>query len=407
MLPLGATARQARETRCAARFRNLNSAILMQRLVMHGAVIDAGLTATHLSVIQIIASFAPRDGWHLEGEDASAQLVSGEAYPSQALIAAKVGRSERQVKTIIRQAVAAGFLTKMMETQQRRDPFGGSIPIRRNFYRVRVPAACAADGAEGARAAMLDRTQLRLRRPDTRVPDSPDRGSLPHPGGEAHFPSVGKPTSHDPSVPSVPSAAAAAALEASLERPPETRCERIPDPDGKPTTVALRRAPGADGKPNGSGVVEASGELVAIPEGAWELAQAGRSEDLRLQRRTREDGTGYLWLDRAPRQRREDRACADPTRSATEGAARLEDSPSAILTADEVRRATVQPSGDGMTRFVLIRPRRLEGVVQIEPETHRAILKGDPIAVRVSQFKPGCWREAAQVPAPVEDEIPW
>jgi hypothetical protein len=398
MLPLGAAARQARETRSTARFRNLNSAVLMQRLTMSGAVIDAGLTATHLSVIQVIAAFAPRDGWHLEGEAADAKIVSGEAYPSQALIAAKVGRSERQVKTLIRQAAEAGFLSKTMTTHQRRDACGGTIPIRRNFYRVRLPAVCAADGADGVRAAMEDQTQLRLRRPDTSVPDSPDRGSRSHPEGEAHFPTEGKPTSHDPSVPSDPSIAAAAAIRSA-----EKRCDGIPDPDGKPTTVILRRAPGTDGKPNGSGVVEATGETVAVTVEAWNLAGEGRAGELRLQTRTRTDGTAYLWLDRAPRQRREDRACAAPARNPTDGAARLEDGTTAILTADEVRRAPRRPSGAG--NFVVIQ--QLGGVVQIEPETFAAIERGEPISVEFSERKPGVWRQARQIAVPVEDEIPW
>lgn len=396
MLPIGATARQARETRGAARFRNLNSAVLMQRLTMSGVVIDAGLTATHLSVIQVIAAHTPRDGWHLEGDGDAARLVSGEAYPSQALIAAKVGRSERQVKTLIRQAAEAGFLSKTMTTQQRRDACGGTILIRRNFYRVRLPIVCAPDGADGVRAALEDETQLRLRRPDTRVPDSRGRGNPTHPEGEAHFPSEGKPTSHDPSVPSDPSIAAAAAL-----RSEEKRCDGIPDPDGKPTTVILRRAPGTDGKPNGSGTVEATGEAVAIPVEAWNLACDGRGEALSLTPRTRNDGTAYLWLAKRPHQRREDRSCGVAARHEAEARAAIPDAPTETLSADEVRRAERRPNTGSFEVIVS----RL-GIVQLNRETHRAIMGGDPAGVEVIPYG-GHWRETRRAACPTDDEFPF
>lgn len=371
----------------------------MQRLTLNGSVIDAGLTATHLSVIQVIAAFAPRDGWHLEGDGDAAQLVSGEAYPSQALIAEKVGRSERQVKTLIRQAADAGFISKTMETQQRRDANGGTIPIRRNFYRVRLPVACAADGAEGVRAALEEQTQLKLRRADTRVPVSPRRGSFQPHGGEAHFPTEGKPTSHDPSGPSDPSVSAAAAAIRSDEK----RCHGIRTPDGTLAAVAMRRAPGADGKANGAGVVEATGEKVAIPVEAWNLACEGRGDELRLQTRTREDGTSYLWLDRVPHQRREGRACGVPPRATATDAAPVEEAATETLSAEEVRRARHKPRNAGS--FEVVDCSRL-GTVQLHPETLASIMHGDAAGVEVAP-RGNHWREVRRAPCPAEDEIPW
>jgi hypothetical protein len=59
MLQVGKRRSQARETAESSaantRFRNLNSAILMQRLTMSGEVIRLGLNSTHLAVVQVIA----------------------------------------------------------------------------------------------------------------------------------------------------------------------------------------------------------------------------------------------------------------------------------------------------------------------------------------------------------------
>lgn len=376
MLQVGASVRQARETQANARFRNLNSAVLMQRLTLNGAVIDAGLTSTHLAVIQVIAAHTPRTGWHLEGEGAETRLVSGVAYPSQALIAQKVGRSERQVKTLIRQVAAAGFVTKEMTVEQRRDAQGGTIPIRRNFYRLRLPVDCAADGADGVRGALEPESQLRLARPDTSVPASPRRGSEPPHGGEAHFPTEGKPTSHDPSVPSVPSAAAAAVHS-------NPRCEGIPTPDGGFAAVALRRPPNTDGRATGGGVVEATGEKVAVSVEAWNLACEGRGSELRLQARQRDDGSPYLWLDRAPR---ESRAQGGRARQVPSDGSWSPEGPATVLSVQDVALFRWQGGGIGTGKWEVLRcPKR--GTVQLLAGTMDAFQRNERDTVTVAPYR--------------------
>lgn len=191
MLQVGQRRSQARETSVSRaankRFRNLNSAVLMQRLTMSGEVIRLGLGSTHLAVVQVLAAHTPRDGWRLEGEGASERIVSGEVYPTVRTIGEKVGRSERQVHTIIRQLEEVGMIAKRTEVIRRPDALGGTITTRRNTYRIALPTLCAADGADGVRNALAESTQLRLSRPDTFAESQGRTGNQPQGVPEVGF----------------------------------------------------------------------------------------------------------------------------------------------------------------------------------------------------------------------------
>jgi len=402
MLQVGKRRSQARETAESSaankRFRNLNSAILMQRLTMSGEVIRLGLGSTHLAVVQVIAAHTPRDGWRLEGEGASERIVSGEAYPTQATIAEKVGRSERQVSLVVKELVSAGLLVRKTVTIRKDDPFAGVIVSRRCTYRVSVPTFCAADGTDGVRDALAETSQLRIRRPDTSLDTMQEthRGTcrkLPVPP-EADFRFDPSKTSEEPSVTSEPSLSAAAAAPPAVEK----ECDGITTPDGGNGTVRLLKSP--EGNRNGSGTLVPCGTIVAIPREAWNLAHDGRGDALGLALRRRPEGTEYLWLDKKPRQRsrqgRENRRADVPSPfRASEGVSSHRPSQSVqqrTLTAKEIRCAIVTSTAG---RFSVM---RIDGeVFQIDPSTLESVKQNEIQSVTMERTA-HCWREMDEIP---------
>ena len=402
MLQVGKRRSQARETAESSaankRFRNLNSAILMQRLTMSGEVIRLGLGSTHLAVVQVIAAHTPRDGWRLEGEGGSERIVSGEAYPTQATIAEKVGRSERQVSLVVKELVSAGLLVRKTVTIRKDDPFAGVIVSRRCTYRVSVPTFCAADGTDGVRDALAETSQLRIRRPDTSLDTMQEthRGTcrkLPVPP-EADFRFDPSKTSEEPSVTSEPSLSAAAAAPPAVEK----ECDGITTPDGGTGTVRLVKSP--EGTRHGSGTLVPCGTIVAIPREAWNLAHDGRGDALGLALRRRPEGTEYLWLDKKPRQRsrqgRENRRADVPSPfRASEGVSSHRPSQSVqqrTLTAKQILSADVTPT-DG--RFYVM---RISGeVFQIDPSTLESVKQNEIQSVTMERTAHG-WREMDEIP---------
>jgi DNA-binding Lrp family transcriptional regulator len=405
MLQVGKRRSQARETAESSaankRFRNLNSAILMQRLTMSGEVIRLGLNSTHLAVVQVIAAHTPRDGWRLEGEGASERIVSGEAYPTQATIAEKVGRSERRVGAMVTELVSAGLLVRKTVTIRKADPLAGELVSRRCTYRVSIPTFCAADGAEGVRDALAETSQLRIRRPDTSLDTMQETHGgtcrkLPVPP-DADFRFDPSKTSEEPSVTSEPSlSAAAAAAPSAIEK----ECDGITTPDGGTGTVRLVKSP--EGTRHGSGTLVPCGTIVAIPREAWNLAHDGRGDALGLALRRRPEGTEYLWLDKKPRQRsrqgRENRRADVPSPfRASEGVSSHRPSQSVqqrTLTAKEIRCAIVAPTAG---RFSVM---RIDGeVFQIDPSTLESVKRNEIQTVTMERTA-HYWREMA-------DEIPF
>ena len=88
-------------------------------------------------------------------------------------------------------------------------------------------------------------------------------------------------------------------------------------------------------------------------------------------------------------------------RHEAEARAAIPDAPTETLSADEVRRAERRPNAGSFEVIVS----RL-GIVQLNRETHRAIMGGDPAGVEVIPYG-GHWRETRRAACPTDDEFPF